>query len=358
MFYVENLSGRTCMVDGKEFLFFSGYAYLGMNDVKEFTNLVKEGIDKYRILYPSSRISNTRLKLYEKFEKTLSALTGMEDTVSFSSGYLAGKTISHLLSSFRNILTAPGTHPAINIVTITPYEEAVNPINSTTFNEWKNEIPLLINSSTENEFVLLSDSVDILKARVNSFSFIENIEPSKKIIYLIDDSHGIGILGKNGEGIISQLPRKENVEYIISYSLSKAFNIEGGAISCSRKWSAKLKQCPEYTGSTAINPSLIHAFIKSNKLYNSQRKKLINNIRYFKKHLPDYILKHDFDIPVFICKAENFPHENESADDFFYKKGIIISSFGYPYPSSPKINRIVINAWHKKKDIQKLCIAL
>ena len=344
MFSLDTTPGRKCMIDGKEFLFFSGYSYLGMNYVKEFTDLVKEGIDKYGILFPSSRISNTRLKLYEKFENRLSQFTGMEDTVSFSSGYLAGKTISDILSSYKNILIASGTHPAINIET----RQKTNSIN---FNDWKNEVIDLINSSDENGFVLLCDSVDILKAEVHNFSFIENIDPSKKIIFLIDDSHGIGVLGKNGSGIISQLPKKENIEYLICYSLSKAFNIEGGAVSCSRRWSNKLRQHPNYTGSTAINPSLMHAFIKSKKLYALQREKLIKNISWFKKHLPAYILKHDFDLPVFIC-------ENENAENFFYKKEIIISSFGYPDPSSQKINRIVINALHTKKDIQKLCSSL
>ncbi len=69
MIEFKSTPGRTCMIDGKEFLFFSGYSYLGMNHVKKFKDFVKEGIDKYGILFPSSRISNTRLKLYEKFEK-------------------------------------------------------------------------------------------------------------------------------------------------------------------------------------------------------------------------------------------------------------------------------------------------
>ncbi len=341
MFELENTPGRKCMIAGKDYLFFSGYSYLGMNHVKEFTNLVKEGIDKYGILFPSSRISNTRLKLYEKFEKKLSEITGM-DTVSFSSGYLAGKTIADILSFHKNIFVAPGTHPAINIATpLTTH--------ATNFNEWKNEVVDLINFSDENEFVLLSDSVDILKARVHHFSFLENIRPFKKIIFLIDDSHGIGILGKNGEGIISQLPKKENIDYIISYSLSKAFNIQGGAVSCSKEWEEKLRQHPNYTGSTAINPALAHAFIKSKKIYKIQRGKLKKNITWLKKHLPDYISNHDADIPIFIC-------EDEKAEDFFYNNGIIISSFGYPDPTSKKINRVVINALHTKKDLEKLSV--
>ncbi len=341
MFYLKNTPGRTCIVDEKEFLFFSGYSYLGMNHVKKFRDLVKEGIDKYGIIFPSSRISNTRLKLFEKFENRLSEITGLDETVSFSSGFLAGKTISDILSSYKTIFVAPGTHPAINI-------ETTQKFKGLNFNDWKNKVVELINSSPEEEFVLLSDSVDILKAEVNNFSFLENIDPVKKIILLIDDSHGMGILGKNGEGIIAELPKKENTEYIISYSLSKAFNIEGGAVSCSKIWSNKLRQHPNYTGSTAISPSLMHAFIKSKKIYALQRKKLIRNINSIKKQLPPALVNHDFNIPLFVCA-------NENAENLFYKNGIVISSFGYPHPSSPKINRIVINALHTKKDIKKVC---
>lgn len=343
MFYLENTPGRTCKVDGKEFLFFSGYSYLGMNCVKEFIDFIKEGTDKYGTLFPSSRISNTRLKLYETFENNLSELTGMEDTVSFSSGYLAGKTISEILSSYKNILVAPNTHPAINI-------QPTQITDSLNFNDWKTEVVNVINPSNETGYILISDSINILKAEINDFLFLEEIDPSKKIIFLIDDSHGIGILGKNGEGIISQLPNKNNIEYIICYSLSKAFNIEGGAVSCSKILSETLRRHPNYTASTAIDPALAHAFIKSRKLYSKQREKLFKNINYIKNHLSASIISSHFYLPVFIC-------ENENSENIFFKNGIIISSFGYPNPSSNKINRVIINALHKKKDLQKLCSA-
>jgi 7-keto-8-aminopelargonate synthetase-like enzyme len=343
MFELKHTPGRTCMVAGKEFLFFSGYSYLGMYHVKKFTELVKEGIDRYGILFPSSRISNTRLELYEKFERTLSDLTGVEDTVSFSSGFLAGKTITDVLSSYQNILVAPHTHPAVNI------NSSLNTV-SIDFAGWKNEVVDLVNASGENNFVLISDSVNVLEAEINDFSFLDKMDESKNIICLIDDSHGIGILGKNGEGIISRLMKKPNLDFIISYSLSKAFNIEGGAVSCSNQWAEKLRQHSNFTGSTAINPSLIHAFIKSKKLYSAQRELLFENINYIKKNLPSFLMQHDFDLPVFICK-------NEEAAEHFYNKGIIISSFGYPDPTSKNINRVVLNALHTKQDLKKLCKA-
>ena len=343
MFNLQDTPGRYCKINNKEFLFFSGYSYLGMNHVKEFTDLVKEGIDKYGVLFPSSRISNTRLNLYEKLENSLSKLTGMAESVSFSSGFLAGKTIADILSSYKKILVAPHTHPAIDV-------KATVTIEANDFTNWSNRVVTEINFSPEKEFVLISDSVNILKAEINDFSFLENINPLKKIIFLIDDSHGIGILGRKGEGIIAQLPKKENVEYIICYSLSKAFNIEGGAVSCSKYFAEKLRQHPFYTGSTAINPALAMAFIKSKKLYALQRKKLLKNIDYLKAHLPSSIFTNNFHLPVFICSPGN-------AEEMFYKNGMIISSFGYPDPSSIKINRIIISALHKKKDLKQLgCI--
>src|SRR3954453_15264790 len=83
--------GRTAFVNNEEHLFFSGYSYLGMQYVPEFVALLKEGIDKYGWLFPSSRISNTRLKLYEECEVLLSSVTGTEDTVLVSSGFTAGR---------------------------------------------------------------------------------------------------------------------------------------------------------------------------------------------------------------------------------------------------------------------------
>ena len=341
MYQLDGTPGRTCIIEGKEYLFFSGYSYLGMNHLAAFSNLVKEGIDKYGVLFPSSRISNTRLALYQQFEEALSDLTRMDETVSFSSGFLAGQSIAAILSNYKTILAAPGTHPAIHAG-----EHQITGIGS--FKEWTQYVITVINSTGEDDIVLLADSVNILQAEVNDFEFLQETASSKKIIFLIDDSHGIGILGTNGEGIVSQLPQKENIDYLLSYSLSKAFGIEGGCVSCNERWATKLRHHPSYTGSTAINPSLAYAFLQSRELYASQRNQLMKNIRLFKETRAANFASHDFEIPVFICNSD-------VTEDQFFKKGIIISSFGYPHPSSPKINRVVLNALHTKNDMLEIC---
>ncbi len=341
MHYLESTPGRTCIIDGKEFLFFSGYAYLGMGHVKEFIDLIKEGIDKYGMLFPSSRISNTRLRIYEELESTLSEMTGMEETVTFSSGFLAGKTISEIVNKYRNVFVTPGTHPAIAF-------NNGNILLAKDFVNWGKEIVAAINTSPEIEFTFIADAINILQGEKNDFEFVKNIDATKKILFLIDDSHGIGITGKNGNGVISYLPKQKNIEYIICYSLSKAFNIEGGVVSCSKYWADELRKHPNYSGSTGISPALVYAFLHSKNIYAAQRKKLFKNIDYLNFKLN---LNSSISLPILSLREA---YEQDS----FYKKNIIISSFPYPFPQSKKINRIIINALHSSQDINQVINAL
>lgn len=345
MHALETTPGRTCVINGTEFLFFSGYSYLGMNHVKEFRDLVNEGIERYGILFPSSRVSNTALTLFENFEHELSLYTGMQNTVIFSSGTLAGRTAAGIVSPGKKILVAPGAHPSIR-----PEPQAE--LSNESFTGWSQKVVDVINSAPDEECIVVTDAVNVLTGELHDFSFLLKIDEHKKPVILIDISHGAGLPLANGKDIIHLLPRAGNLEYIMSYSLSKAFNIPGGAISCGAAYADKIRRHPNYTGSTSVPPALIHAFLNGKDLYRVQRDKLAGTVAYCKAQRPSPgVLKNDFNLPVFICNKEN-------AEAYFYGHRIIISSFSYPYPSSPKTNRVVLSALHSREDIDCLLEAL
>jgi 7-keto-8-aminopelargonate synthetase-like enzyme len=332
MYHLQNSPGRTTIADGKEYLFFSGYSYLGMSHVPEYVELVKEGLDKYGLLHPSSRISNTVLDLYGEFETKLSELTGSEETVSFSSGYLAGRAIVDFTNPNNNCFTAPDTHPAIKCGATTLPEE------------WKTYFIEKVNQSAKTHYILLVDSVNPLKASVTNFAFLHALHHDKKVTCIIDDSHGFGLPGTEVKGIFQNLPVFPNVSFVLSYSLSKAYHIAGGGVSCSNKIVSELRSSPFYTGSTPVSPAFVHAFLNGQSLYHRQQKKLQDNISAFISLIKDIpgICYHP-DLPVFILP--------ELDPEIFRAYNIIISSFGYPSASAKKINRIVLNALHTQDDL-------
>jgi 7-keto-8-aminopelargonate synthetase-like enzyme len=342
MFSLTHTPGRTAFVNEKELLFFSGYSYLGMNHEPAFIKLLKEGIEKYGAIFPSSRISNTALDLYEKTESQLSSLTQISNTVLLPSGFTAGKAAVETIVAGSNIFHAPFCHPAIRL--------GAN--SNLSFSNWASETVRTINNNVySTPPVLLSDSLNQLTAEVYNFSFLEEI--NQNIICIIDDSHGIGLIGNNGAGLISNLPRKENIEYIISYSLSKALNIQAGAISCTNKNTAdKIRKSSWYTSVTPPSPSMLFAFCNAASLYQQQREKLNNLKKAFQKLIVNKKeIRFHSELPVFIFSEE-------MGEDYFSKKDIIISSFSYPNPTGIKINRAVLNALHTQEDLEKLANAL
>jgi 8-amino-7-oxononanoate synthase len=314
--------GRTVGINGAEYLFFSGYSYLGMQQVPEFVSLIKKGIEIYGWLFPSSRISNTQLNLYKECEALLSSITKTEDTLLVSSGYTAGRAATSLWK--EEIINLDPSHPAIQ------RKKRTQPENKSR--------------------VLAVDSVNVLAATITDFSFVKNLGNNATVI--IDHSHGVGLIGENGEGICNKLPVNENLSYIICYSLSKAWNINGGAISCKKNTADVLRRLPEYAAATPPSPALIYAFCNGQHLYHIQREKLKENVKYFQSLIKgnEQIIYHP-ELPVFILPT-NIDEKK------LLQKNIIISSFAYPDPAAAKHQRIVVSALHTFTDLEYLANCL
>lgn len=342
MYLLQQHPGRSTVINGEEFLFFSGYSYLGMSCVDEFIALVKEGMEQYGVLHPSSRISNTRLALYQPFEEKLAALTGMEAAISFSSGYLSGHTIASVLSSHPHLFVSPYAHPAVTPAGKTCLQD---------IDTWKNDMLQTIAEKKLNEVTIIADSINTSAGNIHDFSFLKQIPGHVKITCLVDDSHGIGLLGEKGEGIVAMLPKLANVEYIINASLSKAFHLEGGAVFCSAKWADEIRKQHSYTGSTPVMPAYAYTFLKADNLYTGQRKKLYHNIQSMAEKIKGLHYVNHYGLPIFVLHSS-------LTEEVFKPDKIIISSFGYPDPDKNKNNRVVLNALHTEADITQLAAVI
>ena len=320
--------GRTILRDGRAYLFFSGYSYLGMSHVPDFIALLKEGLDRYGALFPSSRISNTTLPLYGHLEHYLAQLTGAEAAVTYGSGFLACQAVGRLLEN-ETVLVAPGTHPA------TGFRAAPG-----SYDDWCDEVRT--RAWDQDHYVLVADSVDPLRGEVHDFVFLQELPREKRFTVLIDDSHGIGWMGEHGEGISGALMHLPQVEYILVYSLAKALHVQGGAVSCSRAWGERLRRSAFYTASTPMAPAFAHALLSAGALYEVQRARLAHNMELLRSPVLE-----DARLPVRLSKKAGL-------GAFLETRGILLSSFAYPDPGGPLLERVVLSALHERGDLEAL----
>lgn len=338
MINIDGIPGRTALVNGKTYLFFSGFAYLGMPSLEAFRDILSEGIKHYGSVFPSSRISNTQSLLYEQFEDHLSRFIGLPASATFSSGYLASQAAVHAAARDNNLIYAPGVHPSLQVI---GRGEMMPPSG-----QWQQQVIEMVNQGSGKIFTLVMESVNPLSGEVQDFMWLKQI--SEPIELLIDDSHGIGVLGQAGEGIISALPKTPFLNPVISYSLSKAFSCEGGGVSASEEMIARIRKTAYYTASTPISPVFAYAWMQAQDLFKAQRMTLTGNIALLAERVSEIpSLKQDTRLPVCRVLADGLY-------EYCLEYHILLSAFRYPSQKDPLSSRIVLNALHQKRDIERL----
>lgn len=336
----SQLPGRTIWTDGHERLYFSGTSYLGIGCNEAFQELLREGMDRYGTIYASSRASNVQLAVYEEAETVLANLTGAGAALTFSSGFQAGQAAVRQLDNQRCFLYAPGTHPAV-------WRNAAD-AQPGNFSEWTDTIVKQVGAS-DDTIAILANSLDPLFAHAYDFRWVGQLPEDRSITLLVDDSHGLGITGKAGEGIFATLQSlaRPNVMVLVVSSLGKAFGVPGGVVLGPTNFISHLKESPFFTASSPVSPAYLYAFGRAQSLYQQARQQLFANVAYFQEQTNDLSLFRSMDrYPVF------YTPDNTLATTVASQ--CMLSSFPYPHPDSTPITRVIVSSLHTREDLDTL----
>lgn len=332
---LQSAPNTTTTINGKEYLFFSGTSYLGVSMLSQFQEQIRKSIGLWGTSYGSSRSANITLDVYQKGEQYLSSFLNTEDAVTVSSGTLASQfALNQLELLVDDFYFMPKTHPSI-------LPKSAKPVFI------KNDIDSELLNLENKTICIVTDAIAALETGPVSFDFINDIDKTNTIYFLIDESHSLGVLGKNGNGVLASLAFKSNIEKILVSSLGKAFGVNGGIIAGSQRFINSIKEIPLFIGSAGMSPAFLDAFVKGTIIYNHQLEKLKGNCQYIYDRLHHLeMIKISENYPVF------FVNDDQIAA-YLKEKNILITSFYYP-ATTQKINRIVLNANHSKEQLNVL----
>lgn len=324
-------------IDGKNYLYFGGTAYLGIPQNQQFIGLYMEGIKKFGLNNGTSRNNNIQLGIYDEAETEAAKRFKSESALITSSGYLAAQLTVKELSSSGSVIYAPGAHPAL---WLKGFDHT-----SHSFKDWTIKTVETINSSLEKNWVLISNSMNNLNPEIYDFNFLLSVNKEKNITLIVDDSHGIGI-NNNGLGAFANLPMQSNIENVVVASMAKALGIDAGLVLASSKIINQLKNTNEFNGASPSAAAGAYAFLHAENIYESELNKLQVNISFLANQLNSK-WKFAPGFPVFLT------------DDYeivakLLEQKILISSFRYPFKNSKPINRIVLSSWHQQGDLDLL----
>ena len=354
-YYTNRLPNKTVSLeDGKKYLWFSGTDYLGMAHNEEFRSYLEEGFSLYGSHFGSSRNNSLQLNIYQEAEYAMADFAEAPASLTVSSGMWAGqlvmKEIENIIKSTSSVSQnqilyhySPKVHPAI---WGKDYSE-----NSYSWQKWALEMVSLINASPENiSHIICSDSVGSPYIEKYDFSIFNNFSSERNIWLIVDDSHGLGVSGNNGNGIYQKISILKNTKNIVVSSLNKAMGIPAGVILADTNVIDLLRTSPWFAGASPCAPAYIYAFQKflSSGAYPKAFQLLQSNIRYFNSKISELNLFSGIaDYPVF-CSKNTFLFQ------YLLDNGIMASCFSYPLATDLPITRMVISVMHQKEDLDQM----
>ncbi|KJD34006.1 hypothetical protein PK35_04535 [Tamlana nanhaiensis] len=332
---VNQFPDRIIQIEGEDYLYFGGTAYLGLPTHLTFLEHLSEGLKIWGSFYGSSRNSNIKLSIFEEAEALFAEQIGAEAVVTTSSGTLAGKLVlEHFSKKNCSFYHYPKTHPAI----------LQN--NSLPLFIDGNLHPKLLNNTAE-DVVITADAILGLEVEATDFNLLETISKAKKITLIVDESHSLGIMGKHGNGVFNSIPNTCLHRKIMVSSLGKALGLSGGIIASDADFIEDLKSEALFVSSSCTNSAYLYAYLKSQAIIKTQQEQLKENLQFlFDDFKPSEALKFHKDYPVIYS-------EDETLYPKLLKEQIVITNFKYPTYKN-FMSRIVITANHTKDDLLKL----
>ncbi len=340
---VSSYPGRSLEYRGKDYLYFGGTSYLGMQQDAEFRALAHEAIERYGSTYGASRRANIQFTIYEEAETYIAGWVGSEAALTLSSGYLAGQMLAnHFKNKDHSLFYAPNTHSALYTSGAKPY---------TTYTTLAIALREHLDQKSAKTPVVFIDSIDFSGCNYPNFEILKTL-PLESCILVVDDSHGIGVIGQEGGGVYRSLKSLPCRELVLCASLGKALAVQAGLVAGNTARIAKMKASDFFGGASPAAPFYLSQFLKAFPIYQRKRKDLGQNINFFLDALKiENLLNSMPEYPV-------FGYSEPKLTEHLLKHNILVTDFRYPTEDTYATHRIVLTSAHKREDLSALANSL
>ncbi|MEZ8039532.1 8-amino-7-oxononanoate synthase [Vibrio sp. 1F263] len=244
---LENSNGPLLTSEGSSFINFSSNDYLGLANDPELVDAWQTGLSQYGAGSAASPLVTGFSPAHQNLEAQLCEWLGFERAILFNSGFSANQALLFSLLEKDDFLLQDKLNHASLM--------EAGMLSPATMKRFKH-------NDTQHLESLLSQTPQSLVVTEGVFSMDGDQAPLSQISSLtnqydswlvVDDAHGIGVLGDNGAGSCNAAQISPD---ILVVTFGKAFGLSGAAILCSSEVGDYLTQCARHhVYSTAMPPS-------------------------------------------------------------------------------------------------------
>lgn len=258
----DGIADATTVINGKPYINFSSYNYLGLSGDPRVNEAAKAAIDRYGTSASASRLVAGERPIQRELEASIAGLYEVDDCIVFVSGHATNVTCIATLfgpkdlilhdslihnSVFEGIKLSGATRRAFNHNDPDSLEGILGEIRGNF------ERTLIV---IEGLYSMDGDIPDLPR-------FVD-IKQRFKAFLMVDEAHSLGVLGSTGRGIREHYDLAGSAVDIWMGTLSKAFAGCGGFIAGEKALVEHLKYAaPGFVYSVGIAPPIAAASLEA-----------------------------------------------------------------------------------------------
>ncbi len=347
--------GAWLVVDGRRVLNFCSNNYLGLANHPRLAAAAGQAIEKLGIGPAAVRTIAGTMDLHLELERRLAAFKGVEDAITFQSGFNANlASLPALVGRGDVVFSDELNHASIIDGCRLSRAEIVR---------YKHVDPQDLAQQLEkrrsefNRALVVTDGVFSMDGDVAPLDQIYEVVRTYDAILMVDDAHGEGVLGEGGRGIVDHFGLHGKVDIEVG-TLSKAFGVVGGVVAGNRLIVEWLRQRGRpFLFSSAMTVPDVAACLAAVDLLEESTElvdKLWENTEYFKSGMQAL----GFDTgksttPITPIMLGEAPLAQQFSRELF-ESGVFAMAIGYPtVPRGGARIRVMISASHETTDLDQ-----
>jgi 8-amino-7-oxononanoate synthase len=225
---LEGPAGPVVEMEGRERIMLGSNNYLGLTGDERVKEAARDALERFGTGLTGSRFLNGTLSLHLELERELAEFIGSEDALVFTTGYLANTgCIGTLLGPMDTVVCDSGDHASI-LDAVSMSRARVRPFRHNRLD--KLETMLGRAESDGGGVLAVVDGVFSMEGDLAPLPDIAALCRQHGARLMVDEAHGIGVLGPRGAGACEAMACEDEVDLRMG-TFSKSLASCGGFVA-------------------------------------------------------------------------------------------------------------------------------
>ncbi|NQU32663.1 MAG: pyridoxal phosphate-dependent aminotransferase family protein [Bacteroidetes bacterium] len=353
---VQSALNETLFIEGKEVIDLASNNYLGIANDSRIKKAAIKAINKYGVSLCATPIALGFSDLYNEASLRLSSFIGVESSIIYPSCYQANNGLFSVIASKDDVIIIDQYAHSSLVEGARAIGCKIRPFLHNNLNNLEKNLKY---SGKYNQIIVVTESVFSTEGSIAPFKSIVELCKKYNALPVIDDSHGIGVLGKNGKGILEH-EGLNNYDGVYTASLGKSLANFGGVIGGKKSLIDYLKYYSSHlVYSTALPPHILAGIIEALNIIGNEFDVLSKKMWDSRNKLRDALIKHGYQLTPSVAPIVSII-TGTTEDTLLFAKTLFenkIISTPFVYPSVPKdkgVIRLIAGANLSENSLKKV----